>query len=177
MARAWKWLKKEIYEILPVWAFFFVSFGLAALTVSAVLSEYHIERQQPAEYLIGSLIMAKVVLLLDAFLKREWFRGRPLIYITLWNTGLYFVAGLTVHYLEELLKIKRRQHVSAAQAHHEVLRTMAQPGFRAMMVWVLVATFGFCAIRELIRAIGWDHFIEMFFGFKRHSGSDERQAA
>jgi hypothetical protein len=67
--------------------------GLLRFTVSAVLGKYHIEISRTHEYLVGSLIMAKAVLLIDAFADREWLQGRPLIYPTLWNTGLYFVGS------------------------------------------------------------------------------------
>jgi hypothetical protein len=176
MAHVWRWLKKELYEILPVWAFFFFAFGLNALTLSAVLREYHLERQQPAEYLVGSLIMAKVVVLIDAFIKKEWLRGRPLIYMTLWNTGLYTVGALLVHYLEQSLKLKR-QHLTGAETHHRVIRAMSQPEFWAIMSWMIVVTFAFCFIRELIRALGWNRFIATFFGVIPRAQASEEEAA
>ena len=176
MAHVWRWLKKELSEILPAWAFFFFSFGLLALTLSAVLKEYHLERQQPAEYLVGSLIMAKVVLLIDAFIKKEWLRGRPLIYMTLWNTSLYVVAALLVHYLEQSLKLKR-QHLTAVETHHRVLHAMSQPEYWAIMSWLIVVTFAFCFIRELIRTLGWNRFITTFFGLTARAQASEEEAA
>jgi hypothetical protein len=96
------WAREEFRKILPVWIFFFLSFGLLALTRMSILGEYHIKPSEPSEYLIGSLIMAKVVRLVDAFLKTEGWEGRPLIYITLWNTGLYFLAALVLHHVDQL---------------------------------------------------------------------------
>jgi hypothetical protein len=40
--------------------------------------------------------MAKVVLIMDAFVDKEWLRGRPLIYPTSWNTGLYVLAAVVL---------------------------------------------------------------------------------
>jgi hypothetical protein len=77
------WLYKEFLEILPVWAFFFISFGLVALTRMSIFGEYHITPEEQPEFLVGSLIMAKVVLLIDAFFKVRREPGRPLIYGTL----------------------------------------------------------------------------------------------
>jgi hypothetical protein len=177
MSQVWSWLRKELSEILPVWAFFFFSFSLIALTFSAVLKEYHVDRQQPAEYLVGSLVMAKVVVLIDAFVKKEWLRNRPLIYMTLWNTGLYVIAALIVHYLERFLALTRRQHLTAAERHHQVLQTMSEPRYWAIMVWVIVVTFAFCAIRELIHWIAWDRFLEVFFGIHRPADANQEEAA
>jgi len=159
----WNWLKKEFREILPVWAFFFIAFGLHALTLSAVSKEYHIDMYQPFEYLIGSLLLAKVVVLLDFFLEREWFlRDRPLIYTTLASTLIYFVGALFLHYFEQSFNLMRRQHLTLVQANLEIIRPMAEPWYLATMAWLIIVIFGFCTIRELIRAIGHDRFIKMF---------------
>ncbi len=53
MSRMLKWLYKEFLEILPVWAFFFVAFGLLALNRMATYGEYHIKPSEPPEYILG----------------------------------------------------------------------------------------------------------------------------
>ena len=171
MSKMWNWLKKEIHEILPVWAFFFFAMGLLSFTVSAVLGTYHIELARPHEYLVGSLIMAKAVLLMDAFVNKEWLRGRPLIYPTLWNTCLYFLAAVGFDRLEQLFTLMRRQHMGFALAARETFANMAEPRYWAVMAWLIALIVVFCAFRELIDSIGSDRFMEMFFG-KR---SDLRQ--
>ena len=179
MSNAWKWLRKEFWEILPVWVFFFVSFGLVAINRMAVFSEYHIKPTEPPEFLVGSLIMAKVVLLIDAFFKKERLQAKPLIYGTLWNTGLYFVAALAFHHIEHVIALVRREHVGIIQANHEVLLEMQTPTFWAMMASLLALTFVFCTLRELVHAIGLEHFREMFFGRRpqRAEGEDIRRTA
>jgi hypothetical protein len=59
-----------------------------------------VELYQPPEYLVGSLIVAKAVILVDSFLNTGWFRGLPLIYATLCNTTIYSVAVLVVRHIE-----------------------------------------------------------------------------
>src|SRR5262252_1740114 len=103
MSRLLNWLYEGFLEILPVWAFFFISFGLVALTRIATFGEYNIKPSEPPEFLVGSLIMAKVVLLVDAFFKKRRVPGRPLIYSTLAVTGLYFLAALVLHHVEQLV--------------------------------------------------------------------------
>jgi hypothetical protein len=179
MSRSWNWLREEFWQILPVWIFFFVSFGLVALNRMAIFAEYHIKPAEPPEFLVGSLIMAKVVLLIDAFFKREGWERRPLIYFTLWNTGLYFVAALAFHHIEQVFSLIRRQHVGIAAANHEVLLAMAKPTFAAIMASVLVLTFVFCTLRELVHATGHERFMEMFFGRRprrRSEAEDIRRA-
>jgi hypothetical protein len=164
MSRLLNWLYNEFLEILPVWAFFFISFGLVALTRIATYGEYHIKPSEPPEFLVGSLIMAKVVLLIDAFLKKRSVPGRPLIYSTLVATGLYFVAALVLHHVEQIIALMRHHHVGFAEANREILVAMEKPTFSAIWLSVLVLTFTFCMLRELIHAIGREHFMKMFFG-------------
>jgi hypothetical protein len=160
----WSWLNKELHEILPVWAFFFFAMGLLSMTISAVLGRYQIKLQRPHEYLIASLIIAKAVLVMDSLMDKEWLRGRPLIYPTLWNTGVYLVAAIVFDRLEQMLSIIRRQHVSLAPAIRETLGNMNQPGYWAVMAWLIALIVVFCAFRELIESIGRDRFKELFFG-------------
>ena len=174
MSRMWNWLKKEFHEILPVWAFFFFAMGLLSFTVSAVLGKYHIELARPHEYLVGSLIMAKVVLVVDSFAGKAWLRGRPLIYPTLWNTGLYVLAAVAFDSLERLFALVRRQHFGFDQATREILSNMAEPRYWAVMAWLIALILVFCAFRELIDSIGSDRFKEMFFG--KHSDLRQRPA-
>jgi hypothetical protein len=164
MSRILNWLYKEFREILPVWAFFFISFGLVNLIRVSIFGEYHIRPTEQPEFLVGSLIMAKAVLLIDSFFKARRKPGRPLIYGTLWNTGLYFVAAIVFRDVEQIITRIRHQHLGLAEANRETLLAMAKPTFVTIMLAVLALTFTFCTLRELVLAIGRDRCIEMFFG-------------
>ena len=54
-----------------------------ALLRTTTFGEYHRQPLEPPEYLVASLIMSKVVLLVDAFMKNRGGHGRPMIYGTL----------------------------------------------------------------------------------------------
>ena len=56
---------------------------------------------------------------------------------------------------------------------------MEKPSFLTIMLVVLALTFAFCMIRELIRGIGLDRFMEMFFGWRprQRAGADIRRAS
>src|SRR5215472_8206195 len=123
------WLRKEFLQILPVWTFFFVAFGLVALTRISIFGEYHITPEEQPEYLVGSLIMAKVVLLIDSFFKIRRESGRPLIYGTLWNTGLYFVGAMVLYHVERTISLMRHRHLGFAEANRVTLVAMEKPTF------------------------------------------------
>jgi hypothetical protein len=46
MSRIWNWAREEFWQILPVWASFFVAFGLVALTRMSIFGECHIKPQE-----------------------------------------------------------------------------------------------------------------------------------
>ena len=87
-----------------------------------------------------------------------------MIYGTLWNTGLYFVAAIAFHHVEQIVSLIRHQHLGFAEANREALLATAKPSFLTIMLGVFALTFTFCMLRELIQAIGSERFIEMFFG-------------
>src|SRR5215831_18665679 len=66
--------------------------------------------------------------------------------------------------LERLFTLIRRQHLGFAQATREILSSMAEPRYWAIMAWLIALIVVFCAFRELIDSIGSDRFKEMFFG-------------
>ena len=174
MSRILNWLYKELREILPIWAFFFISFALVEITELSIFGQYHITPEKQPELLVGSLIMAKAVLLIDSFFKGRRESGRPLIYGTLWNTGLYFVAAMVLHHVDRIIALIRHQHVGFAEANREALLALEKPTIVAIMIAVLALTFAFCMLRELIHAIGRDHFMEMFFGrHPRRPGAED----
>ena len=76
MSKILNWAYKEFREILPVWIFFFVSFGLVAFIRVESFGEYHIKPTEPPEYLVGSLIMSKVDLALPRRARQRKLRGR-----------------------------------------------------------------------------------------------------
>lgn len=169
------WLREELRAMLPIWAFFFFSLALLSFTLSLVLDNYHIEAYEAPEYLAGSLILAKAVMLVDAF-KRERFRGRPLLYLTLWETCLYFAATLTLRFLEELIKTSHRTHLTLGPASRMILHDMTGLHQLALMVWLIVFIFVFCTARQLISLIGHDRFVAAFFGIRKRS-PDLRKAS
>ena len=180
MSRILNWLYKEFREILPVWTFFFISFALVEITELSIFGHYHITPEKQPELLVGALIMAKAVLLIDSFFKGRRESGRPLIYGTLWNTGLYFVAAMVLHHVDRIIALIRHQHVGFAEANREALVALQRPIVLTIMFVVLALTFTFCMLRELIQAIGTERFIEMFFGRHprpRTGGEDVRRAS
>ena len=157
------WLVREFLEVLPPAIFFLVGFHMLALTRSLMLREYGVHAATAAGATVGALLVAKVVLIADSLPVINRFPERPLAYNVVWKTTVYVLAALVVHYLEHLVPLWWRLG-DLGTANHRLLGEIVWPHFWVVQLWLLVLLFMYCAMRELIRAIGPREVRRMFFG-------------
>jgi len=155
-------VKKEFEELIPVTLFFFFAFQLLALTDAMILRQYGIKITVFLGATFIALVVAKVVVITDHFRLVNRFPEKPLIYNVVWKTIIYFVAWMVARYLEHLFHFWRETHDFAA-ANHRMLEETIWPHFLILQIWMLVLLFVYCAFRELIRVIGRERVIRVFF--------------
>jgi hypothetical protein len=82
---------------------------------------------------------------------------------------------MVLHDVEQIISLIRHKHVGFAEANRQALLALEKPTFVTIMIGVLVLTFVFWMLRELIHAIGRDRFLEMFFGRhpRRRPGAED----
>ena len=163
MKKLGTWLVREFREVLPPAIFFLIGFHLLSLTRSLMLREYGLHAAAAAGATVGALLVAKVVLIADSFAVINRFPERPLIYNVAWKTTIYVLASIVVHYLEHLVPLWWRLGDLGA-ANHRLMGEIVWPHFWVVQIWLLVLLFMYCAMRELIRAIGPHEVRRMFFG-------------
>ena len=112
---------------------------------------------------VAALVVGKVVLIADALPFVNRFPAKPLMYNVAWKTLIYIVAALVVHYLEHLIPVWWRMR-DLAEANRQLGQEIVWPHFWAIQLWLLVLFFVYCAIRELVRAVGPREVRRMFFG-------------
>jgi hypothetical protein len=155
-------IRHEFNEVWPVTLFFFVAFQLLALTHAMILRQYGI----PSTAFLGAtfvaLVVAKVVVISDHFKMVNRFPDKPLIYNVVWKTVIYFVAWLGVRYLENFFHFFSESH-NPVLANHRLWREIIWPHFWAVQMWMFIMLLMYCAFRELVRALGRDRIIRMFF--------------
>ena len=157
------WLVREFREVIPPAIFFLVGFHMLALTRSLMLREYRVHAAATAGATVGALLVAKVVLIADSLPVINRFPERPLAYNVAWKTTIYVLAALVVHYLEHLVPLWWRLG-NLGTANDRLLGEIVWPHFWAVQLWLVVLLFMYCAMRELIRAIGPHEVRRMFFG-------------
>jgi hypothetical protein len=156
-------LKHEVRELIPVTVFFLVTFQLLALTQALMLEQYGIRVSSFLNATILALVIAKVVVIADHFKLVNRFPDKPLIYNVVWKTAIYFAASLVVRYAEHVIHFWR-QSSSFAEANRRLFDEIVWPHFWGVQLWLLILLLVYCSIRELVRALGRERIIGMFFG-------------
>jgi hypothetical protein len=156
-------VKDELLELLPPTIFFLIAFHIIVMSRTLMLREYGVKVSAVAGATIGALLIGKVVLLADKLPAVNRFPDKPLIYNVAWKTLIYVLGALVVHYLEHLVPVWWRMGNLVA-ANRRLLDEVVWPHFWGIQLWLIVLLFVYCALRELIRAIGAREVWALFFG-------------
>lgn len=162
MSTAGQKLKHELHELIPVTAFFFVAFQLLALTDALILKQYGIGASVFMAATIGALVAAKVVVITDHFALVNRFPEKPLVFNVAWKTLIYFIGWLLIRYAEHLIHFWRATG-AFGEANRRIFSEIVWPHFWAVQLWMLILLLAFCAFRELVRALGRQRVIALFF--------------
>lgn len=165
MKKCFVWLKKEFWEILPVFAFFFVIFGLVDLTRILSYEKSELKYESFFMIVISALMMAKVVLLSDLLPCIKRYEQEPLIYNTFWKTLIYLIGTFFFRLLDHAIPTYM-EHKSLSMTMQVVGESLCQVPFWIIQGWLFVLLLIFVAWRELIAAIGPEKAKELFFGKK-----------
>jgi hypothetical protein len=164
-----KSIKHDFFEILPPTIFFFIAFSLILATKLLMLREYGISWTGFGAAVIGAILVGKVVLMVDKLPFVNRFPDRPLMYNASWKSLIYFLAALLVRYLDHVVPLLLK-HESLIEASRHLIGEVVWPQFWLVQMWLAVLFFVYCSLRELVRVIGRDKIIHIFFGYR--GGSD-----
>jgi hypothetical protein len=156
-------IKHEFFKVLPPTIFFFFAFNIVYITSVLMLRGLGIEVESLLAATVLALIVGKVILIVDhtAFVNK--FPDKPLIYNIVWKTFIYVLAVLLVRYLEHFIPFFSEDGGVMA-AHRHLVQEVVWPRFLAVQIWFLVLFFFYSVIVELVRVLGKERLIEMFFG-------------
>jgi hypothetical protein len=86
------WLWEELWRVIPIAAFFLVGFMLVLWIIKLTLAQYSIETSTVSRAVLGALIAAKVVLILNHTPMARAMKRYPRILPVLWRTAFYGVC-------------------------------------------------------------------------------------
>jgi len=156
-------LKKEFFELLPPTIFFFVALHIVAFVRVLMLKGTGISPVSTMSIAVAALILGKAVLIADLLPMINRFPNKPLIYNVAWKTLIYLLLATLIHYLERLVDFWR-QAGGLVAGNEKLLAEMVWPHFWAIQLILLVLIAMYCTIHELMRVIGRDKLLRIFFG-------------
>jgi len=111
---------------------------------------------------IAALILGKAVLIADLMPFINLYSHKPLIYNVVWKTAIYLLIATLIHYTERLFEFWKAAG-SFAAANERMLAEIVWPHFWAVQILLLVLILFYSTMRELVRVIGRDKVLEIFF--------------
>jgi hypothetical protein len=159
-------IKHEFLQVLPPTIFFIFAFNIVAITTVLMLRGRGIEATSILSATVLALITGKVILVADYLPFINKFPDRPLIYNIAWKTFIYVLAVALARYLEHFIPLLVKGKGVAA-ANHEILGEFVWQRFLAVQVWFVVLFHFYSVLVELVRALGKERVLKMFFGFDK----------
>ena len=170
MSKILRTLRHEFIQVLPPTIFFFIAFNVITITKALMLKGHGIEVSGLAAAAVGALLVGKVILIADKLPFINRFPEKPLIYNVVWKTLIYILAVFVVRYVEHVIPFVR-EFGSLGIAHQHLLNEVVWPQFWSIQIWLLVLFLAYASLHELVRLIGRDEVIQMFFGKPKPAAS------
>jgi hypothetical protein len=156
-------LKEEFFALLPPTIFFFVALHIVAFIRVLMLKGTGISPSSSVSIAVASLILGKAVLIADMLPMINRFPNKPLIYNVAWKTVIYLLISAVIHYLERLIDFWRQAGGFVA-GNEKLLAEIVWPHFWAIQIILFVLIAMYCTVHELVRVIGREKVMRIFFG-------------
>lgn len=154
---------EESRRVLPAVVYFFLAFTLFNLTFGEWMATLGIRAMSLGGILIGSLVVGKVMMIVDHLPFLNCFRDRPLIYNTLWKTCIYTLASFFFRVVEHLSPLVVK-YGSLQEGAAALLDEVFWPRFWTIQVWFFVLFLIFVVNQQLVVHIGSHRLREIFLG-------------
>jgi hypothetical protein len=156
------WWKRELKEVLAISSVFFVIFVLLLIMKKILLGEYNVDFYVVGTALVGSLIIAKVVLIFDLLPVTKKTDHLPNIYRVFFRSFIYILGYIIFTLLEHLVK-GLIDGTSITKAFNLALHELITPGFFTSLVGVSVAFLLFNAFWIIRGKYGAHELYTLFF--------------
>jgi len=156
-------LKEEFFAILPPTIFFFIALHVVTLIRVLMASGSRFVPLSTVSIAVASLILGKAVLIADLLPPINRYPDKPLAYNVAWKTTIYLVVAGVIHYLERLIDFSR-QAGGIVPGNEKMLTDMVWPHFWAVQIILFVLILMYCTAHELVRVIGKEKMLRLFFG-------------
>jgi hypothetical protein len=156
-------LKEEFEAMLPPTIFFFVALHLVALIRVLMVKGTSLPVSSSLQVTLAALLLGKAVLIADMLPFINRYPDKPLAYNVAWKTVIYVLVSMLIHYLEHLVDFWR-QTGSLVAGNRKLFAEIVWPHFWAIQLILVMLILMYCTMHELVRVIGRDKVLEIFFG-------------
>src|SRR5436309_1518856 len=156
-------LRKEFFKLLPPTIFFFVTLHIVAFVRVLMLKGTGLAPSSSISIAVAALILGKAVLISDLLPLINRFPHKPLIYNIAWKTLIYLLLSAVIHYLERLIDFWRKTG-GFVSGNQKLLSEIVWPHFWAIQIILFVLIAAYCMVHELVRVIGREKVLRIFFG-------------
>ncbi len=160
-------LKHEMKAVVLVTLFFAAWLGVFMVLKVLILEDYQIRFGSFSAVLIGALILAKVVLILEHVPLGAWVRNQPVLVDVVWRTLLYASGTLVVLLLEKSLE-SRHEQGGFGPALMNVFQHRDMPHIWANTICVTGALLFYNLLSALKRHLGSGGLAGVFLSPKKH---------
>jgi hypothetical protein len=172
MSKAAEKIKEEVRQVLVVGVFFFIGFCLIDLSNRLLTHGSGIPIASLTRVIIGSLIVAKVLIIVNLLPFVNAFPGKPLVHNIAWKSFLYLVGGAVFLYIEPFFKSVVKG-AGLYGAHVRAWNELMSPRTGATLIWVAMLLAAFVTLTELSRMIGKEQMKHMFLGDRGRFRKDD----
>lgn len=162
---------EEFRRFVVLFLYLWVLFAMFVVNQSIVLREQGIPFFTQGFALINALVLAKVMLVFEAFDPGRWLRRRPLIYPILFEAFLLTILFLVVHIIEKA--IEGLIHGKKVVESLPTIGGGSLVGLLSVTVILFIALIPFFAFRNLGLVLGQDRLMPLIFGTARPTGASE----
>ena len=155
------WLKKELMAVGLAMLYFGSWIAALLLLKQLVLAEYSIAFHHFSMAIVGALILAKVVLLLENAPLGSWIRSRPAWVDVVVRTILYSFGVALVLVLEKGFE-GRHEHGGFGPAVAAVFRAVEGPRVWANTICISGALLGYNMLSVVRQHLGAKRLVQMF---------------
>ncbi|MCE0498739.1 MAG: hypothetical protein LV481_12410 [Methylacidiphilales bacterium] len=148
-----QWLKKEVKELAVLFLYFAFYFGIFIALKKLILAHYHISFYGFGAAMVGALIAAKAVLVIESTpLSKPFHSSAPFLKI-LYDTLLFTALALVFLYLEKGLELAHKEGT------FRLAFLTAGPGddwyqFCAMVGWAGLSFLNYAVFAAISRHLG-----------------------
>ena len=160
--KAIHWLKEEAKALVVLFLHFSFYFGIFIVLKKLILAHYHISFYGFGAALIGALIAAKAVLVIESSPLSRPFHSSPPFLKILYDTLIFTTLALLFLYLEKSLELLHKEgtfRLAFLTASHE--DDLYE--FCAMVGWAGFSFFGYAVFAAISRHLGPGELLRIFF--------------